>query len=250
VRPDEWKPALAGLGVVAVLAALLEAAIAADLISGFVVAPPTDIAVALWALVQEESLVTAFLLTFGATFAASAMAAVVGVPVGYFLYRHALFGRAYENWIGALFAAPMVLLYPMFLVVFGRTMWVSITMGFIVGVIPIVLKTREGLVAVRPVLVSVARSFGADEGEILRKVLLPSARPAIFTGLRLCLIYAMTNIVGIEFLANLGGLGFLVGDMYDRYDIPAMYAAIVCLILTSFLFYGMTGRAERWLSGR
>jgi NitT/TauT family transport system permease protein len=127
---------------------------------------------------------------------------------------------------------------------------VSIAMGFIVGVIPIILKTREGLLAVRPVLINVARSFGADEGEILRKVLLPSARPAIFTGLRLCLIYAMTNIVGIEFLANLGGLGFLVGDMYDRYDIPAMYAAIVCLVLTSFLFYGMTGRAERWLGGR
>jgi ABC-type nitrate/sulfonate/bicarbonate transport system permease component len=245
-----WKPTLAGLTTVAIFAALLEGAIAADLISGFVVAPPTEIAVALWKLLHEEGLAAAFLLTFGATFASSALAALIGVPVGYLLYRHTLLGRAYENWIGALFAAPMVLLYPMFLVVFGRSMLVSIAMGFIVGVIPIVLKTREGLLAVRPVLINVARSFGADEGEILRKVLLPGARPAIFTGLRLCLIYAMTNIVGIEFLANLGGLGFLVGDMYDRYDIPAMYAAIVCLILTSFLFYGMTGRAERWLGGR
>ena len=54
-----------------------------------------------------------------------------------------------------------------------------------------------------------------------------AARPAIFTGLRLCLIYAMINVVGIEFLANLGGLGFLVGEMFDRYDIPEIGRAHV-----------------------
>jgi len=159
-------------------------------------------------------------------------------------------GGAYENWIAALFSAPLILLYPMFLVVFGRTPAVCIAMGFLVGIIPVILKTREGFMDVKPVLVNVARSYGAGDAEILRTVLLPAARPAIFTGLRLCLIYAMINVVGIEFLANLGGLGFLVGEMFDRYDIPAMYAALICLILTSALFYTLTGRAERWLGGR
>lgn len=243
-------PVLAGVAALAVLAALLEAAVAAGLIGGFVVAPPSAIAVAMVKLLSEEAIGRAFLFTFSTTFAAAALAAGVGIPLGYLLYRRPLLGGAYENWIAALFSAPLILLYPMFLVVFGRSPAVCVAMGSLVGVIPVILKTREGFLAARPVLVNVARSFGAAEGEILRKVLLPAARPAIFTGLRLCLIYAMINVVGIEFLANLGGLGFLVGEMFDRYDIPAMYAAIVCLVLTSALFYTLTGRAERWLARR
>ncbi len=243
-------PVIAGLAAVAAFAILLETAISVGLIGGFVVAPPTAIAAALPKFFAEEAVGRAFLLTFGSTFAAAALAALIGIPVGYALYRCQLLGRAYENWIGAMFSAPLILLYPMFLVVFGRTPAVCIAMGFLVGIIPVILKTREGLLAARPVLIDVARSFGASEREILRKVLLPAARPPIFTGLRLCLIYAMINVVGIEFLANLGGLGFLVGEMFDRYDIPAMYAALICLILTSALFYTLTGRAERWLGAR
>lgn len=243
-------PVFAGLAAIAGLAVLLEAAVAAGPIGGFVVAPPTAIAGALPKLLLEEAVGRAFLMTFTSTFAAAALAALVGIPAGYLLYRHAWLGGAYENWIAALFSAPLILLYPMFLVIFGRSPAVCVAMGFLVGVIPVILKTREGLLGARPVLINVARSFGADDTAVLRKVLLPAARPAIFTGLRLCLIYAMINVVGIEFLANLGGLGFLVGEMFDRYDIPAMYATLICLVLTSTLFYSLTGRAERWLGGR
>jgi NitT/TauT family transport system permease protein len=228
----------------------LEWIIAIGLIGGFVVAPPTAIANALPRFFAEEAVGRAFLLTFASTFAAAGLAALIGIPAGYALYRCQMLGGAFENWIAALFSAPLILLYPMFLVVFGRTPAVCVAMGFLVGIIPVILKTREGFLSVRPVLVNVARSFGAGDRDILRSVLLPAARPAIFTGLRLCLIYAMINVVGIEFLANLGGLGFLVGEMFDRYDIPAMYAALICLILTSALFYTLTGRAERWLGGR
>lgn len=240
-------PTFVGLSVVVVLAIILQAVIAAGWVSGFTVSPPTRIVAAFGELARDDSLGTAFLLTFGATFAAAALASIVGIPLGYLLYRRPLLGQAYESWIGALFSAPVVLVYPMFLVLFGRSVRVGIAMGFVVGIIPIVLKTREGFLSVPRVLVAVAKSFGASDREILRKVLLPAARPAIFTGVRLCLIYAMINVVAIEFLANLGGLGYLVGDMYDKYDIPAMYAANVCVVLTSALFYVLTGRLERWL---
>lgn len=245
-----WAPALAGAGAVLGLAALLQAAIALGWVSGFVVAPPSEVIAAVPALIESEGLAAAFLTTFGSTFAAAAVAAAIGIPLGYLLYRRPLLDRAFESWFGALFSAPVVLFYPAFLVVLGRSVLVGIAMGAVVALIPVVLKTREGFFAVSPVLIKVAKSFGADERTVLRKVLLPGARPAIFTGLRLALIYAMINIVGIEFLANLGGLDYLVGDMFDRYEIAAMDAATVCVIVASALFYLLTGRLERWLSSR
>ena len=250
MRRRTWRPALAGAGTVLLLAGLLQAAIAAGWVSPFAIPPPTAVIAAFPELIRSERLSAAFLATFGETLAAAALAAGIGLPLGYLLYRHPLLDRAWESWIGALFSAPIVLLYPAFLVVFGRSPLVGIAMGAAVAFIPVALKTREGFLGVSPVLVRVARSFGADERVILRKVLLPAARPAIFTGLRLALIYAMINVVGIEYLANLGGLGFLVGDLFDRYEIAGMYAATVSVILASALFFLLTGRLERRLAGR
>jgi NitT/TauT family transport system permease protein len=74
--------------------------------------------------------------------------------------------------------------------------------------------------------------------------------PSIFTGVRLTLIYAMINTVAMEFLISIGGLGYLVGDLYDRYYIPDMYAAVGFVILASVIFFSTIDRLEAWLNTR
>ncbi len=51
------------------------------------------------------------------------------------------------------------------------------------------------------------------------KIQLPSALPTIFIGIQLGLIFALINIVGVEFLINFGGLGQLINDLAERYDL-------------------------------
>ena len=69
----------------------------------------------------------------------------------------------------------------------------------------------------------------------------PSALPTIFVGIRLGLIFALINIVGVEFLINFGGLGQLINDLAERYDLPGTYAAICFVILVSVMFFIGTG---------
>src|SRR6516225_767794 len=104
-----WTPVTAGLAGVGALALLLELAVGADLIAGYVVAPPSAMLAALVGVVAEEPVLEDFCLTFGATALATALAALVGVPAGWLLHRRPLLGRAYESWIAALFSAPLVL---------------------------------------------------------------------------------------------------------------------------------------------
>jgi ABC-type nitrate/sulfonate/bicarbonate transport system permease component len=66
-------------------------------------------------------------------------------------------------------------------------------------------------------------------------------------GLRLGLIFALINIVGVEYLINFGGLGRLIGDLAERFDIPGTYAAIMFVILVSICVFALTERLERWL---
>ena len=55
------------------------------------------------------------------------------------------------------------------------------------------------------------------------------------------------NIVGTEFLINYGGLGQLIEDLAERYDLAGTYAAIGFVILVSVVFFMALERVERWL---
>jgi NitT/TauT family transport system permease protein len=53
--------------------------------------------------------------------------------------------------------------------------------------------------------------------------------------------------VAVEFLINFGGLGQLINELAERYDLPGTYAAISFVVLISIVFFIVTERAERWL---
>ena len=55
----------------------------------------------------------------------------------------------------------------------------------------------------------------------------------------------MINIVGVEFLINFGGLGQLINELAERYDLPGTYAAIASWSLPASLFFDVTARLER-----
>jgi NitT/TauT family transport system permease protein len=246
-RTLRLPPALAGLLALALFAGAIEALSMAGAVPKLTVPRPTAVLAAIWQLIVEENLLGALGATLATTLVAIGSAIVVGLPAGYWLYRNVSFGLAYRNWLGALFAAPTVLLYPLVLVLFGRTYTSIAVMAFVTGIVPIVLGTREGLATVPRTLVNVGRAFNISRAQEFRMILLPAGALMIFTGIRLGTIYALLNVIGVEFLVNFGGLGFLVSNMYDRFDFPGMYAAIVFVILICVTMLALLRRVEDWL---
>lgn len=241
------SPALAGVAAIVILAAILEFCINLGLVPKVIVARPTDAIASIPELHAKMDLVYNFFVTFGMTFAAAMMAIAIGIPFGVLLYRNRVLGEAYEGWLAAAFAAPMVLLYPLFLVIFGRTYLTVVLMGFIPGAIPIIIQTRQGLLGVSRTFLNVGRSFNINSRTMFWKILFPSAIPTIFNGIRLGIMYTLVNVVAIEYLTDFGGLGRIVSDLYFRYEIPATYAAIGFVVLMSVVFFWTLGKVERWL---
>jgi ABC-type nitrate/sulfonate/bicarbonate transport system permease component len=247
-----WLRSTAGartFGVVTTLAAvaLVELLIRVGVINPFIVPLPSQILTEIPRIVVEEHVVSRFWLTAREVLFASALLAVVGIAAGALLYRFRLLREATLAWVGALAAAPIVLMYPLFLVIFGRSATTIVMIGFVAGLAPVILKTVEGLAGTRRVLIDVGRSFRLTPAQQFSAILLPAALPAIFVGLRLGLVFAMINIVGVEFLINFGGLGQLINELAERYDLPGTYGAILFVILASIVFFDVTGRLERWL---
>lgn len=241
------SPAAAGLVGLAVVAALVELLVAEGILSPLVFARPTRAIAAIKTLQTDEGLLWAFWITLGQTFASTALALLVGMPAGYLLHRRRALGEAYEGWLAALFAAPIVLLYPLFLVIFGRGYTCLILMGFIPAAIPITLKMREGLLTVPKTLLNVGRSFRVSPRDTFWKIMFPAAVPSLFTGIRLGVMYALVNIVAIEYLVDFGGLGRIVSEMYFRFEVPGTYASILFVVVVSVMLYACFGAIERWL---
>ena len=239
-------PALAGLLCLALLLALVEFAVRADIIPRSVVARPSD-AIAGLVTANRADLSNGFLITFGMTATAMVLELLVALPLGYFLFRRRDFALAYSGWLAALFAAPVFLLYPLFMVIFGRNEITLIIMGFLPGVIPLIIQVEQGFRSVSSTLINVGRSFDVTAWQNFWKIMMPAAAPEIFTGFRLALIYTLINIIAIEYLVDIGGLGRIVADRYFRFDISGTYTAIIAVAAISMLLNWLIGRLERWV---
>jgi ABC-type nitrate/sulfonate/bicarbonate transport system permease component len=244
---NRYGPAGLGIGSFVGFIVLVELLIRVGLINRFIVPMPSDIIAAFPRVIEEEQVLHRFVLTATEALSATILVTVLGVTGGVLLHRYLLLRQATETWVAAIAAAPLVLMYPLYLVIFGRSALTIVMMGFTAGLAPVILKTLEGLSGTRRVLINVGKSFNLTPSQQFWKILFPAALPTIFVGLRLGLIFSLINIVGIEFLINFGGLGQLINELAERYDLPGTYAAICFVILVSVCVFVLMERLERWL---
>lgn len=237
--------ALFGLSTVVAVLLLVELLVRTGVVSSLIIARPSE---AIGAVFESETLAKlwqATRITFSMVLAAMLAEVAIAVPVGYLLFRYKDFGKAYEGWLAALFAAPIFLLYPLFMVIFGRNNFTLAFMGFVAGIIPIIVHVRLAFMSVPPTLIKVGKSFHVSEKTIFWKIMVPAGAKTIFTGIRLGLIYTLINIIAIEYLVDAGGLGRMVSDSYFRFDITGTYTAIVAVTLVSVVFNIILNRLEK-----
>jgi len=245
---QRWLPTAVGVSSIVFILAVVEGLIRVGLINRFIVPLPSEVIASFGRVIFEENILRRFLLTAWECLASGLLLTAFGVAIGVLLHQVKLFRLACETWVAAFASAPLVLAYPLFLVLFGRSSMTIIMLAFISGLPPVILKTIEGMSATRRVLVNVGLSFKLTPAQQFWKIYFPSALPTIFVGIRLGLIFALINVVGVEFLINFGGLGQLINDLAERYDLPGTYAAICFVILVSVIFFATTERVERWLT--
>jgi ABC-type nitrate/sulfonate/bicarbonate transport system permease component len=240
-------PQVAGLFLLAALLALVEVGVRTDFISSTVVARPSEAIAGLVTVQNRVDLRDAFFITFATTAVAMMLELLVALPLGYLLFQRRDLSQAYSSWLAALLAAPIFLLYPLFMVIFGRNEVTLVIMGFLPGVIPLIIQVEQGLRGVPQTLLNVGQSVGVTAWQNFFKIMLPAAAPTVFTGFRMALIYTIINIIAIEYLVDIGGLGRIVADRYFRFDIAGTYTAILAVTAISILFNWLINRVERWV---
>lgn len=242
VRLPVW---IARLLVLLVAGLLLELAVRVELINPFFVAPPSEFLIQ----VPRELLDADFLrytsITLYEVAAAFALSTILGCGGGFLLWRFKTLGQAYEPMIAAVFASPIVLLYPIFIIFFGRTPLAIIALATAFSTLPIILATKQALAGVSPTLIKVGASMNLSERARFRYILLPAAAPTIFTGLRIGLTYVLIVAIAMEYILQIGGLGHFVAEVAMLFRASELYAGVTLVVCISAAFVFLTYRAER-----
>jgi NitT/TauT family transport system permease protein len=166
---------------------------------------------------------------------------VVGIAVGFFAMAEAIGAPV----IAATFPIPKIALLPLLI------LWLGIGEPSKVAVIalgvffPMAINTFTGVRQADPLLVRAAVAFGARRWSVIRKVILPSALPMIFAGLRLGAGTALLLLVAAEMIAVESGIGFLVLHAGNIMATTKLMVGIVVLSLLGLLSQWGLGRLER-----
>ncbi|MGZ3145773.1 ABC transporter permease [Lentzea chajnantorensis] len=110
---------------------------------------------------------------------------------------------------------------------------------------PVLLNTISAVRAVDPTLLRLARSMDLGGFRLFQKVILPSAVPTVFTGVRLAGALSILVLVAAEMVGAKAGLGYLINASQFNFAIPQMYAGIITLSAIGVLFNQVLVALER-----
>jgi len=189
--------------------------------------------------------------SLGRLLGAWVVAGVVGVALGIMIGRSPLLFRLIDPIIQFGRALPPPALLPLFLAMFSvstRMQIATITFGIIW---PVLFNTADGARSVEPLHLETSRAFKLSGRQRLFEVILPSAAPKIFAGLRLSLSLALILMVIAEFFST-EGIGYQLRDTQRSFDLPGVWGAIIVLGVLGYLlnlaFMTVERRALTWHS--
>ncbi|MEU9664340.1 ABC transporter permease [Streptomyces bobili] len=178
-----------------------------------------------------------------------ALAAVAGIAVGTVIGSYRRVRAVCEPVLEFLRAVPPPVLVPVIMLFAGIGDTMKIVVIAAGCVWPVLLNTVEGVRAVDPVMSETARSYGITGLARLRSLVLPSASPQIFAGLRQALSVGIILMVISEMFAASNGLGFTIVQFQRGFAIPDMWTGILVLGLLGFLLSVLFQLVERRVLG-
>ena len=192
-------------------------------------AAPSQIAVALFNLARTGQLghhvgVSAAEFAIGYV-----IACAIGIALGLAMAASATTKQALQPWVSGLYATPTIALAPLFILWFGIGIWSKVLVVITLVLFPVAINTEAGLRTTSERLIEMLRSFGATRRQIFLKVSLPSAVPFILAGLKLGIGRGLIGVVVAELFGSRAGLGNLISQSADAFNMPDLFAGVVVL---------------------
>ena len=202
---------------------------ATGLVSPALVPTPLQVLMQFWEHMTAKRLWLDMAMSFMRVGIGLALGIVVAVPVGFVLGWYRPARTLIDPLINFFRALPPIALIPLVIVYFGIDELAKIVMLFWAAFFSGVIVMYEGIVQTNPLFIRVARTLGATDTEIFRRVIVPLAIPHVLTALRVALGVCWATLVASELIAAQRGLGAVIQNASNYFQIDIIYMGIICI---------------------
>jgi NitT/TauT family transport system permease protein len=238
-----WKTVISPLAVLL----LVEVGGAVGLLHPAYLPPPSRLIPTLVALLAGGPLWDDLLITLRRLGASFVLAVVPAIGLGLLVGMRRDLRLALEPILTGLYAVPKIALLPLVMLIVGigeRSLVVTATLT---GFLQMTVSTMGGVLAVERVVLEAGQNYGADGWRLFRYVLLPSALPEIFTGMRIGLGLTLVLVIAVELTAAQEGLGAFLWTAGQTLAVENLFAGFAVIgVLGLILTYGLE-RVGDWL---
>jgi NitT/TauT family transport system permease protein len=211
---------------------------------------PSQIAGTLWEMFASGSVWSPLGVSATAFAIGLALAIAAGLPLGILLGRSKTLDAMFDPFITAFNATPRLVFLPLLMLWFGIGLWSKVAVVFLGALFPLLINTYEGVRNADKLLINVVRSFGANEWDIARLVVVPNALPFIVVGLRLAIGRAVLGVVVSEFFGSQEGLGVVMVRAASSFQVNVVFAGLIIFAALSLAMTGLVklleDRMTRW----
>lgn len=224
-----------------------------EIVSRFVIAnalflaAPSQIALAIFNLARNGQLWRHISVSSAEFAIGYVIACILGIALGLAMASSATVKQAVQPWVSGLYATPTIALAPLFILWFGIGIWSKVIVVITLVLFPVTINTEAGLRTTSERLIEMLRSFGATNRQIFFKVSLPSAVPFILAGLKLGIGRGLIGVVVAELFGSRAGLGNLISQSADAFNMPELFAGVVILAFAGIVMTAGFGKLEQRL---
>ena len=149
---------------------------------------------------------------------------------------------------------PIVALSPVMVMWFGYEIWSKVAVVILFTFFPVTVGAVDGFRQTDPGTLELMKTMGASNGQIFRKLKIPSALPSFFTGLKVAATFSIGGATIGEWLGADSGLGMYTKRASSQMRSEALFAGVLvlsCLGIAMFLAaLLLEKRVVRWQNGR
>lgn len=196
-------------------------------------------------MLVDGTLFNAYVETLKPLIVGILISAFLGIGIGLWIGL----SRAFDWLISPIFVvmqtAPLAALIPLLVIAYGIGLTSKVFVVCIMAMPVIVLNTGGAVRNAPASLIEMGESFLGSRRDIILKIILPSAFPIIFAGLRLGVSAGFIGAILSELKITPTGVGDIITYSRSIADYPSMYAAIASIIILAVLFLNVLERIER-----
>jgi len=160
------------------------------------------------------------------------LAAVFGILFGFLMAISKSFKAAFNPIFSILRPIPPLAWIPLAILWFGLGETPKYFLIFMCSFIPFCINAYTGASKVDPQLIGAAKALGANEKQVITKVIIPSSVPQVFTGAQVALSSAWMTVLGAELVSSTEGAGWLIIAGMEMGNIKQMIVGMLAIGLT------------------